>query len=295
MYRTVEEKLEVAVNVEQILKEKGFDYGIEYKKVWKNNVELDGLMIRSEDESITPTVYFTEESAEELAQRVVTVMDQDRPNFDLEGLFQHEYFEKNLRPRMIADTEANRRGLEENDIPYYVYPETDLLASCELIISSDIGGTASIHLRREHFKMADYTFHTALLDAVLNAKEDATIQSMREVLMDMMNIPWDEAPEGFMEDDCPMYVISNKNKHYGASVILSPTVREMILEKCGCSEAYILPSSVHEVIAIPIRGDESVRALSSMVEEVNATQVSPEERLIDGVYKIAHDQFIRVA
>ena len=56
-----------------------------------------------------------------------------------------------------------------------------------------------------------------------------------------------------------------------------------LCEKIG-TDLYILPSSVHEVIAVSSElgtPDE----LSQMVREVNGSQVAPEEQLSDHVYK----------
>ena len=48
-------------------------------------------------------------------------------------------------------------------------------------------------------------------------------------------------------------------------------------------DLYIIPSSIHETILLPMLGDDW-EALSQMVKEVNATQLAPEEILSDHVY-----------
>lgn len=54
-------------------------------------------------------------------------------------------------------------------------------------------------------------------------------------------------------------------------------------EKLG-GDFYILPSSIHEILLVPDNGDKAADDLRDMVREVNATQVSPEEKLTDNVY-----------
>ena len=50
------------------------------------------------------------------------------------------------------------------------------------------------------------------------------------------------------------------------------------------SDLYILPSSVHEIIALPaVMGDPA--ELARLVKEVNRDCVCPEERLSDHVYR----------
>ena len=46
----------------------------------------------------------------------------------------------------------------------------------------------------------------------------------------------------------------------------------------------VLPSSIHEMLLIPHVDDWEESDLSSMVREVNLTEVAPEERLTDRVY-----------
>lgn len=48
---------------------------------------------------------------------------------------------------------------------------------------------------------------------------------------------------------------------------------------------YVLPSSVHECMILPARLRDDAKSLQSMVEEINATQVSPDEVLADNVYR----------
>ena len=82
---------------------------------------------------------------------------------------------------------------------------------------------------------------------------------------------------------CPMYVLTNQNKLNGASCILYEHLLEHFADRL-CCDLYILPSSIHEVILIPATSDTSYQELSQMVQEVNDTQVSPEEILSDHVY-----------
>ena len=50
------------------------------------------------------------------------------------------------------------------------------------------------------------------------------------------------------------------------------------------SDLYILPSSIHEVLAVSAE-DRDLEDLEEMVRSVNQTDVSPEEVLSDNVYK----------
>ena len=92
----------------------------------------------------------------------------------------------------------------------------------------------------------------------------------------------DEIDELFTPEEIPMFVITNDLKLNGAASIYYSDVLEKIAEKLR-DDLYILPSSIHEVIAIPSKyGD--LESLSTMVKEVNSTQVAEEEQLSDNVY-----------
>ena len=78
-------------------------------------------------------------------------------------------------------------------------------------------------------------------------------------------------------------ILTNTNRTNGAGVILYPNVLKEFAEEMG-HDFYIIPSSIHETILLPMLGDDW-EALSQMVKEVNATQLAPEEVLSDHVYE----------
>jgi len=80
-----------------------------------------------------------------------------------------------------------------------------------------------------------------------------------------------------------MYVLSNADKLNGAAAILDSKTMEDISEKLG-GDFIVLPSSIHEVIVLPVNEDMDRQTLEAMVQDVNAGQVAPEERLSDHVY-----------
>ena len=69
----------------------------------------------------------------------------------------------------------------------------------------------------------------------------------------------------------------------GASVMLYKDPLRDFANYMG-HDLYILPSSIHEVILIPAYDHDSYDELTSMVKEVNSTQLSKEEILSDHVY-----------
>jgi len=81
-------------------------------------------------------------------------------------------------------------------------------------------------------------------------------------------------------------VVTNRLNQYGACAMLFPEALKGLADKWEC-DLYILPSSVHEILALPtLKGDAD--ELTGIVKEVNASMVSPEEKLSDTVYRYYH-------
>lgn len=82
----------------------------------------------------------------------------------------------------------------------------------------------------------------------------------------------------------PMFVVTNIGRLNGASAILNHAALAEFAKKLGVNSLIVMPSSVHEMIIVPNDGRITVNDASTMVTEINATQVSPEERLTDRAY-----------
>lgn len=87
------------------------------------------------------------------------------------------------------------------------------------------------------------------------------------------------------QDDMKMYVLTNSEQHLGSGLIVHDKVLKHILDTIG-EDIYILPSSVHELIIIPSSIVDDEKYLTSMVHEINQTEVEPKDRLSDDVYRV---------
>lgn len=79
-----------------------------------------------------------------------------------------------------------------------------------------------------------------------------------------------------------LYIITNEKRTFGAASMLYEDGLHGLAESIG-TDLYVLPSSVHEVIAVSTSMG-SAEEMARMVREVNTGQVSLEERLSDQVY-----------
>lgn len=89
--------------------------------------------------------------------------------------------------------------------------------------------------------------------------------------------------DGGNELDKRMYIITNKNRNFGATCLVYPGLLDSIYEKVG-GDYYILPSSIHECIALKVNDDLDPQILRALVRKINYTEVKPEEVLSDNVY-----------
>lgn len=84
--------------------------------------------------------------------------------------------------------------------------------------------------------------------------------------------------------ESPLYVMTNRTGINGASVILYDGVLRDFAETLG-SDLVILPSSIHETLAIPYEEHLNAAELENMVRSINRTEVPPEDILSNSVYR----------
>lgn len=118
------------------------------------------------------------------------------------------------------------------------------------------------------------------------------VKSMNEVMRDIFvadGMPKELADlmVGEQEPEMTMWIITNESKIDGAASMLYEDKLHNLAESVG-TDLYILPSSVHEVIAVSVEMGEP-EELAQMVSEVNMAQVELGERLSNQVYHYDKD------
>lgn len=113
-------------------------------------------------------------------------------------------------------------------------------------------------------------------------KEPMRILSMEELLIDLL----EEYPElKLKEFDNPMdmHVMANNSRFYGARGLLRTDLLKEASDRLN-ADLVILPSSVHELIVIPVTKSLSCSTLKYMVTDINRREVPKKDRLSDQVY-----------
>ena len=256
-------------------------------EVIKNNsVTLHGISIIVPEINITPNIYlesFFKEyergmSFEDITERIINVWEREKghKHFDVEWFRDFEQIKERIAYKLV-NYEANRKLLE--DVPHV--PFLNLAKVFYVTIDCKEFGSGSILVHNNH--MESWGVTTEELDelASINTPKmfQAEIMSMAVVMKELMQ---DVSEEMELLIDNKMFVVTNKDRHYGAAAMCYPNIIKEFAEQKEC-DLIIIPSSVHEVLILPCEGEDFKR-FKEMVIEVNETALSPEEVLSNSVY-----------
>ena len=113
-------------------------------------------------------------------------------------------------------------------------------------------------------------------------RNPAKVCPLMDVLSGMMGMdPLDSEPE----EEPGLVMCSNTTGIMGASTMFYPGIEEKIRAVIG-SDFYILPSSIHECLAVP-KAVSDLEDLRSMVTTINEAEVSPQDQLSNNVYEFS--------
>lgn len=271
----------------KLLKEKtGGRKNVMLQEVEKNNgVILEGVVIMGKEDKIAPTIYlrdFYEEhengiGLEEIARRILKLEKDEKQevDFSVENFENYELARTRIYYKLI-NYKMNRHLLES--VPHIRYLDLAIVFYYRLEGGKFHGATILIH----DCNLDSWGIDKRRLmeDAVMNTsrKLPYTIQGMESLIAELTG----EETLKYCDEEL-MYVLTNKEKCFGAAAILYPHVLSHIA-KVLKRNFYVLPSSVHECILVPDLGQYSRLELMEMVREVNKKQVEEEEVLSYEVY-----------
>lgn len=294
---------QVREQIQDFLPEKFADATVSVHQVVKNNdCVLDGLTIRTEESNISPTVYLNP-----YFERIQDGAEMDDVLGQIVATYQAHYIDHDMDVSAVTDfdnvkdkivcklinEESNRQFLE--DKPYTKVE--DLAVVYQILMGKNAEGTATItitdNLMDRYGIILEDLHEQALLN--MDVLQPYSFKGMSETIIEMMagdiardnDMDISEAREmaSQMIPDVPdtMFVLTNDTKVNGSAAILNDDTRQEIADKVG--DFYVLPSSIHETLIIPKDAGMELRDLEQMVQEVNQTQVAPQERLSDHVYE----------
>ena len=290
----------------EVVKEKFLDYMPEKYKgmevvtapVEKVNMTLDGLSLREEGKHISPTIYINDmykryQNCEDLEQTIMGACDVMVKAFEEIPPVSVDSILKDASERVvfqIINTQQNKSFLEK--VPHREFQ--DLSIVYKVIISADKDAVQSSKITNEFAKRLGMSEEQLFKCAAENTRRlfPPVVRSMNDIMKEMFardGMPQEIAEMMIAEipPEQTMWVISNENGINGAASMLYENELHELAESLE-SDLYILPSSVHEVIAVS-SDMGSPEMLAQMVVEVNMQEVSLDERLSNQVYHYDKD------
>lgn len=277
----------------EVEKRAGENYRVKLNDVMKNNgVVLRGITLMQDDSNISPTIYLNpyydayengDTTLGTVIDEVIDTYERNKINRSIDMKFFLNY--ETVRSRIIfklINTEKNRELLR--DVPYIPFHDLSIVFQC--LVSEERFGNASILIHNVHLQLwkvnARELYECALENTpLLQGYELADMNTVLEEMKALGGIDDEEIED--MQQEVPMYVLSNKSRINGASCILYKDILKdfaMVVDK----DLYVLPSSIREVILLPSDGTQESEQLKEMVREINQSQVEKEEVLSDSVY-----------
>ena len=193
------------------------------------------------------------------------------PSFDFSLLTDPVWLKAHVFPRLLPRSryaELLNNGIACMEV-------WDLL----LVAAVEVAPNSWALLQSEPLRQAHISLFNLFQQAVKNMAETTTITPLSEVLAGLTG-------GSFGSSMFPPIFVIQSDVPYSAAAILSEDVRYKIHDIIG-PEFYALPSSVHEMLAIPAGGDSN--GLLDLVRTINASEViSDNDFLSDNVYYCKH-------
>ena len=289
----------------EIVKEKIKDYmspeyrdaAVEIISVNKVNVVKDALAIRKPDEQIAPNLYLDDfyegyQQSDNL-EMTLKLMAEEYGRIADKSVKKVEIDMSQMKDRvvmMLINTEQNKEMLA--DLPHREFQ--DLSVIYRYVVSQDEYGMASFKITNELLKQSGMTPEELFQHAAENTKKmfPPKVCRMEDALLDIPG--GDDIPDelaSFLEmardPKESIWIINNTSGINGAVSMLYDENLNKLAEKMG-TDLYIMPSSVHEVLAVSVE-KENPEDLAEMVKQANMSAVKLEERLSNNVYHYDKD------
>lgn len=271
--------------VNSVKEQMGDNYEINLVEIGKNNgVVCQAITIRERGGKIAPTIHIDsllekteseEISVQEAAAEITSVyrkQDDFEKYMDISKCINKEYALEKVAYQ-IVNKENNADML--NGIPHKEF--LDLAVIYRVIIKEENDECLSMAITNDFCEA--YSISKDELDSAAwkNTEERSFIVCpISSLFMDISSVPENNG-------ELPMWVFTNPSNFNGASVMLYKDYFNGLANQLK-SDLYILPSSIHEVIAVPVNNSQ-LDFLKRTVYEINATTVAAEEVLSNNVYR----------
>ena len=216
---------------------------------------------------------------------------ENMPIYDANQLTDYAFIKDKLVLEVV-NAEKNEQMLE--NIPHKSIEDLAIVYRAQL--GRDEDGIATVLITNQMLEKMDITAEQLHHDAVESAQELKPV-TVNTIMGEIAELVGDDFDPG-IETGGPMdniLVGSVADKNHGASVIAYPEFFDDMANKLG-ENFYIIPSSIHEVLIVPESMGTDINALKDMIEQVNATELRPEDVLSNNLYHYdAQDKVFEIA
>lgn len=295
MSKYEEFKFEVTEGIRRFYRSMGQEIEVLFESKQKNNsTKVEGIIIKKENSNtnIFPCIWLGEifddynhgVPVEAIVNFIVRTYEKSSiKHFDMEWFRDWEKVKGHIQCRVI-NTDWNQELLKT--VPYIQFWDLSVIFMAE----TEQPQSGYITIQNSHLDLWKISKEELVNTALENSrKEGYVVVNMLDIMAEMMSEGERDAfqseAEELPKDGPAMYVMTNEKRRFGAAVILQESCLEKAAQLIGGSY-YILPSSVHELIAVDAAAADTVMScdLTQMVREANAAAVEEEERLSSHAY-----------
>ena len=261
------------------------------------------LAVRKEGEAAYPQIpveayyadYLNGESLDEILGQMVEVrirhaVKQDRTDELLNMIKDYDSVKDAIHGRLV-DPDLNKRSLEK----LVSRPCGDFALTYQIDIGAMSDNDRSeyiVRVTKNNLKQWGVTEDDLYRDALAaDKKREPALYTMTDIMIDLQSemLGMGYTAENYLigdktlPDDLepPMFIMTYKDRAFGASILAQPDVLEKVGELLG-ENYFVIPSSIQECI-IMRESDANAQVLSQMCREINANEVKRDELLSDKV------------
>lgn len=188
----------------------------------------------------------------------------------------------NVIPRVVANNYINALIMQKRNC---VYSE---IADLIVFYSINLDKDTSADVTKSIVERMGVSIDAIDAAAKENIKRNSHIQTLEGCLISLLKNEG-KSVDASMFVPTETLVINTNSEKFGAGIITTDFLAEFVEDKY-----YIIPSSVHELLLMPM-GMSSADELKKIVMEVNSTSVEACDKLSDSVYAIENGKLIVAA
>lgn len=277
--------------IEKAFSDKLDAQNFQLQKITKNNgVTYDGLIITQSGFNISPMIYLLPyynrylegDSMDKICNDILSCYQKNLPKQDFDSTLYTD-FEKAKERIVYRLVNYKRNEVLLKKIPHVKYLDFAVIFYC--LLNSSCNEQANILIYNHHLSFWNIDTDTLFSIARENTPRLLPVQmeDMTSIILSMMGYP----SLHLADLDYPMYVLTNKYRTNGATVLLYDGLLSELSNHFK-SDLIIIPSSVHEILILPTEPPHDPEAFRTMIAQVNNTELTEEEILSDNAYHFRH-------